>query len=314
MSLSTKGRGKEIEEMSHLRTILISGCDENYFDLLAELIDSLNEARRARAIDLGIMNYGLTTAQVAWLEGRGGRVVKPIWRLNTPSNRHDEKSLIFASRLFFPEEFPGYDIYFWIDSDAWLQESSSLDIFIEGADSHGAAVVAEHHPSYRFQPRLTWRNLKSFIRGYGIRRGLWLFSQPHINLGVFAIKNDAPHWTKWRQRLVAAAARTGKIAPHDQFAFNQIVYEDKLPTMILAPEWNWIVDRAPPCWSASTGRFVTPDTKRRPIGIVHLAGPAAKGRSYTVPRLDGASMNLELRYSTFGRLQAVEPTIVPQGR
>jgi hypothetical protein len=75
-----------------------------------------------------------------------------------------------------------------------------------------------------------------------------------------------------------------------------VVYEDRLPTLILPPELNWIVDRGPPAWNESTRCFVTPDEKRRPIGILHLAGPAAKGRTYPVTTGDGRSIQLELRY------------------
>ena len=264
--------------MGKFRTVLISGCDANYFALLRELLTSIEPHRRARGFALAIMDYGLTDEQVTWLREHSAEVVKPSWRLEISHAPSDKRGLIFSSRLFFPDELPGYDVYFWIDSDAWLQTPETLDVFAEGALEHGAAVVCEHHPSYRFHPRLKFRNVKHFIRGYGFSTGVWLERQPHINMGVFAIRRDAPHWLHWRKRLVDAATRSGRIAPHDQFAFNQIVYQDKVPTLILPPELNWIPDRGPPAWDSAKRLLVTPDKAHRPLGIVHLAGDTAKSK------------------------------------
>jgi hypothetical protein len=287
----------ERTKTSRYRTIILAGCDRNYFYLLSDMLLSVDPHRRARGIDIGIIDYGLAPDQIQFLQTYASRIIKPTWRLEIAPGA-DPTSGIWASHLFLPVEFPGYDIYFWIDPDAWLQVPETLDAFIEGAGAHGAAVVAENHPSYRFQPRLQYRNIKSFIRGYGLTDGLWLNTKPHINMGVFAIRGDAPHWQKWRERLVAAARRTGRIYPNDQFAFNQIVHQDKIPTLILPPELNWIPNRGPPAWDASARQFVTPDESRRPLGIVHLAGQGAKLRKYRISVLGGGTMSTELRYSS----------------
>jgi hypothetical protein len=281
---------------SRYRTIILAGCDHNYFYLLSDMLLSVDQHRRARGIDIGIIDYGLTTEQIRSLQTYASRIVKPPWRLEIAPDA-DPTSGIWASHLFLPIDFPGYEVYFWICSDAWLQDPDTIDAFIEGAGAHGAAVVAERHPSYRFQPRLQFRNIKSFIRGYGLTEGLRLYMKPQINMGVFAIRADAPHWQKWRERLVAAARRTGRIYPHDQFAFNQIVHQDKIPTLILPPELNWIPARGAPAWDTSARQFVTPDKSRRPLGIVHLAGQGAKRRKYRIPVVGGGTMRTELRYS-----------------
>jgi hypothetical protein len=292
--------------MGNFRTVLISGCDANYFPLLRELVTSTEPHRRARGFDLAIMDYGLADDQVAWLRAHSAAVAKPGWRLEISHNPADKGGLIFSSRLFFPDEFPGYDVYFWIDADAWLQTPETLDAFAEGAMEHGAAVVAEHHPYYRFHPRLKFRNVKHFIRGYGLSAGLWLERQPHINMGVFAIRRDAPHWVQWRRRLVAAAMRSGRIAPHDQFAFNQIVYQDKVPTLVLPPELNWIPDKGSPAWDARKRLLVTPDKAHKPLGIVHLAGDTAKGKKCRLQILDGGVIDTEMRYSKIRPLYDAE--------
>ena len=283
-------------QTSRYRTIILAGCDRNYFYLLSDMLASVDPHRRARGIDLGLIDYGLTVDQIRSLHAYTSHIIKPTWRLEIARDK-DPTSGIWASHLFLPVEFPGYDVYFWIDPDAWLQVPRTLDAFIEGAGTYGAAVVAEHHPSYHFQPRLQFRNVKSFIRGYGMMNGLWLQMQPHINMGVFAIRGDAPHWKKWRERLVAAARQTGRIYPNDQFAFNQIVHQDKMPTLILPPELNWIPDRGSPAWDPAARLFVTPDKSRQPLGIIHLAGQGAKRRKYRIPLVGGGTMNTELRYS-----------------
>ena len=293
--------------MRRTKTIVISGCDSHYFHLLRDMLDSVEPHCRERGIDIGILDYGLTADQAKEIAGRVKANLSPIWKLEVPRNAADKRGPIFESRLFLPDHFPGYEVYFWIDSDAWLQIPASLDDFITGAVTAGAAVVAEAHPTYRFQPRLAFRNLKSFVRGYGLRRGLRLFRKPHLNMGIFAIHADAPHWRLWRDRVIAAATRTGAIAPHDQFAFNEIVYEDAVPTAILPPELNWIVDRGVPAWDPDRALLLMPD-RSKPLGIVHLAGPAGKGRVYRCPVEGGGVVAMELRHSTVPRRAEAAPT------
>jgi hypothetical protein len=89
--------------------------------------------------------------------------------------------------------------------------------------------------------------------------------------------------------------RTGKITPHDQFALNQAIYQDKLDTAILPPSANWICDRGVPMWNDELGCFCEPYAPYRPISAIHLAGPG-KRTVYPIRRTGGGSFETLIRY------------------
>jgi hypothetical protein len=133
------------------------------------------------------------------------------------------------------------------------------------------------------------------VLDYGALRGTWLLTKPHLNAGIFAMRHDAPHWRAWATRYEAAMRRTGKITPHDQFALNQAIYQDRLDTAILPPSANWICDRGVPMWNDEEHCFCEPYAPFAKISAVHLAGPG-KRTVYSIRRTGGASFRTLIRY------------------
>ena len=157
---------------------------------------------------------------------------------------------------------------------------------VDGARSEGMAIAHENERAYRFQRFLFLWTAKHFVLGYGPLRGLWLLTRPHLNAGMFAIRAGAPHWQAWARRYDAAIKRTGKITPHDQFALNQAIYQDRLPTRLLDAGANWICDRGVPMWNDEAGAFCRPYGPHRTISALHLAGPG-KRTAYRIKRTGG---------------------------
>ena len=278
------------------RVLLISSADTKFFGLLREMIASLERLPQDEmpVYDLAVFDLGLSFEDRAFLAERDAQVVLPRPHEGLGSTDRPLE-LAFLVRPYLREYFPGYDIYVWVDSDVWLQTPAVLHALIDGAAQKGMAIAHENERGYRFQRQLFLWTAKHFLLGYGVARGLWLLTRPHLNAGLFAIRHDAPHWEAWAQRYAAAIRRTGKLTPHDQFALNQAIYQDKLPTEILPANVNWICDRGVPMWSDEMQEFCEPYPPYRPIGALHLAGPG-KRTVYRIKRTGGADFQAMIRF------------------
>jgi hypothetical protein len=281
------------------KLLIVSASDTKFFNLLKDMILSLERlaqrsSRAVEAYDLGIIDLGLSDVDRVWLAERNATIVKPSPHLGHGSAERPLE-LAFLVRPFLPDYFPGHEVYCWIDSDVWLQTEEAVRNLVEGARSQGMAIAHESERAYRFQRWLFLWTAKHFVLGYGPWRGLWLLSRHHLNAGMFAIRAGAPHWDAWARRYKAAIDRTGKITPHDQFALNQAIHQDRLPTRLLDAGANWICDRGVPMWSDEAEAFCRPYAPHTVISALHLAGPG-KRTAYRIRRTGGGEFTTMIRY------------------
>jgi hypothetical protein len=244
--------------------------------------------------EFAVLDVGLNADDLAWLRQRVTHVVKPRSHLGV-AEAAKPYLLSFLARPFLPEYFPGFDVYFWIDSDVWLQTSDVIRQMILGAQRKGMAIAHESERAYRFQSWLLLWTAKHFFLGYGPLRGSWLMTRPHLNAGIFAIHRDAPHWRAWAERYAAAIRRTGNLTPHDQFSLNQTIYQDRIDTEILPANVNWVCDRGVPMWNDAERSFCEPYPPYRTISALHLAGPG-KSTTYRIQRTGGGVFHGMIRH------------------
>jgi hypothetical protein len=276
--------------------VIFAAADSGYTGLLTEMLASLRRFERWADTDVRVYDLGFDDADRSALAALGAQTVVPDWHFGLRDGQHPTYLKAMAARPFLRDYAPGYRRYIWLDADTWVQDPRALDHLVDGAQRSGFAIAHENDRGYRFQAWLFAWTAKHFLWGYGPLRGAWLISRPHLNNGVFCLAADAPHWDLWRGRYAAALARTGRVAPHDQFALNEIVYRDRPAVTILDSADNWICDRGPPLWDEQGRRFCKPYPPYEPLAILHLAGPA-KRETYELRTLQGGSLRARLQYS-----------------
>ena len=94
--------------------------------------------------------------------------------------------------------------------------------------------------------------------------------KPHLNIGVFALQKNAPHWNKWQENLKKALS-SGKIWGSEQIAMNITIYCDNLPVEILPAYCNWTHINGLK-FDKNKNTLVEPYLPNHQIGIVHFAG------------------------------------------
>jgi hypothetical protein len=283
------------ERLDFGKAVIVTAADSGYFDLLTGMIRSVRRFEECRRIPIAVFDVGFTFEHRTRLEQDNITVVDPRWhfgRSEETSKSYERAALV---RFFIEDYLPGYDYSLWLDPDLWLQDPVVIKRMVDGARETGAAIAHESDKLYRFQAWLWAWNLKHKIVGSGLWRGAVLMARPNYNLGLYCLASKAPHWDRWRQRFETALNRTNRITPYEQFAFNEVIHVDRLPTTKLDSTDNWICDRRPPIWDEQAGLFLKPAAPFKPLSVLHLAGPA-KSRTYEIELAAGGSRIMSLRY------------------
>ena len=280
--------------------LIVSAADAGYFELLHDLVLSVRALRSGAAI--GVLDLGLAPAQRAWLAERVTHLVRPGWDVEFPGReRAPESFKAQVARPFLPRHFPGYEIYLWIDADAWLQDWRVVELYRTAAGRDRLAIVPEIDRAYKRhykRPKLFGRTLawKNYREAFGWRAADRLGRNPMVNCGVFALHREAPHWQAWT-RLIAQVLQRTQFFYAEQTALNYAIFAERLPVNFLPAYCNWLAGDAAPAFDTRQGLFVEPYAPHEVVGVMHLAGPEQKTQRFRLQRLDGGTVETMLRYS-----------------
>jgi len=279
--------------------IVVTAADRGYFPLLRDTVLSVRALDRE--VPIGVLDLGLDPDHLAWLDGQAARVVRPGWDVEFPGReRAPETFKAQVARPFLPRHFPGYDMYFWIDADAWLQEWHTVELYRAAAGRDRLAITLEIDRAYKrhykrpklFGFTLAW---KCYREAFGWRIADRLGRNPIANCGVFALHREAPHWAAWARVMAGVLQRT-RFFFAEQIALNYVIFAERLPANFLPAYCNWAVGDAPPAFDPARGLFVEPYAPHETIGVVHLAGRDQKAGVFRLDRLDGGTVETSLRY------------------
>jgi len=292
---------------------IISLADSNYFNLLNELVDSINRFEQSKEIDICIMDAGLTTDQIKILQKKVFQIKKAEWDIKVPNSKVKGREWLKSqvSRAFIPNYFPGYKKYLWIDADAWVNSWNSIDLYFKGCENKKLAIATSADRSYGRVLRAEWifgslarirsqnyKHAKSSGFSEKVARDVAL--EPHLNIGLFSLEENAPHWDVWQKNLRKALS-SGKIWGSEQIAMNITIYSDNLDVEILPAYCNWThIDSMK--FDKKNSTFVEPYLPNHEIGIVHLAGKNNdnirndKNHISKIETLDGDIIEKSLRF------------------
>jgi hypothetical protein len=224
------------------KTLVVTGSDARFFPFLCSAIRSIRDKVEGRRVALACFDLGCTDDQRQWLQERVDRITKPGRDVPLPEGVEVPPHIQgLLARPFLRQYFPGFDIYLWLDADAWVQDWEAIELFRSGAARRGLAIVPEVDRGSALQygglPRW-WQTVRQFYEGpYGPEVAQRLCSYPLLNAGVFALHRDAPHWERWAEALHAGVQRRTDLFS-DQTALNWAVSEGGLfPVTELLPSW-----------------------------------------------------------------------------
>jgi len=306
------------------KVLICTAANGSYFPLLQGLVRSLGDGPLTKTLPLGVLDLGgMTEDQLTFLKERGATVVQPGWDCDFPGRAQAPPHYkAMTARPHLPKHFPGYDIYLWIDSDAWVQDDSCLIPFLRGAAKGKLAIVPELDRGYWtiYKPPKLWtQNHKAFAWGFGLKLGYRLGRNPILNSGVFALAANAPHWALWAKAHEQMLNRKSRRGPAhkdlfnffiaEQTALNYVIFSDKQPYTLLPALGNWFCGKGSPLWDEDSRRLVEPHEPHAPLGIIHLAGKGMKERVWTLDSLQGGHVTCRLTYDEVSALRSNPPQI-----
>ena len=263
--------------------IIVSLADSNYFNLLNELVDSILKFSKSKEVDICILDAGLLDEQKNILSNKVKEIKKAEWDIEVPGYKVGKKEWLKSqvSRAFLPKYFPGYKKYLWIDCDAWVNDWSSVELYLKACEGGKLGITQTMGPGYRIMSKVKWlfgkfaiiksQNFKHAVSSnIGLEKARKLAFSPHINIGVFSLEESSPCWRSWQENL-KVTLNSGKIFGSEGLAINMSVYIDEVDTEFLPLNCNWIASNLLPKYDEQNKTFVEPYLPNYKIGIMHLA-------------------------------------------
>jgi hypothetical protein len=284
------------------RTIVITAADANYAEFVKGCIQSVRDQPAGRQLAVAFLDLGCTGEQRKSLQSVVDRVVEPEWEFDFVA-RETKPSFLrgLLVRPFLRQYFPGFEVYVWLDADAWVQDWAAVELFCDGAcRRRGMAIVPEiDRGSARQYGGLPayWKLAEGwYTAAFGAQVAGQLRSFPMLNAGVFALHHDAPHWSVWEQSI-ALALRSVCTVMTDQLALNYAIYTQALfKHTELLPAWcNWTCHNGFPLWHNERGCLVEPYLPHTKIGILHVT-TRDKNPVRKLSTTDGQAIDVRITY------------------
>jgi hypothetical protein len=290
-------------------TIIITAADTKFFELVQGTLLSIRDKPQGKQIAIGFLDLGCTAEEIKWLQEYVDIIKQPCWDFEFPSREQSPEYLKgLLARPFLRQYFPNFDVYLWIDADAWVQDWYAIELFIQGAERKGLAIAPELDRAscclYGGQIGLGSFKSAHYRNFFGNSVAEKLCTYPMLNAGVFALHHDAPHWSIWEDLLRQGLQNCANVLT-DQFALNFAVYEHALFAQTeLLPAWcNWLFLMGLPILDCNNFYLAEPYLPHTPIGILHLAGGFKQCEQLRLSTTTGGIVTVNIRYLAFKQQQ-----------
>ncbi len=287
-----------------MKTIIISAADAGFFHLLHGLIESLTSINNYDCPQLGVLDLGLTTEQLAWLKQKKAITVTPEWDFEFADRDTKNRNFMAqTARPFLNKYFPEYEILIWMDADTWLQERDAIGWLQHVAAKNRLAICQEMHSSYKrhYKNQEIFGKYAIFKDFFGSDVAETYGFTPSTNVGVFALANQAPHWQAWRQTMTEALKVESSFFA-EQTSLDCAIYKYNLPVTWLPARCNWLCHQALPLFCTRQKRLVEPLPPHDPLWIIHLT-MATKNCEVTLETTQGEKIVTNLDFKNIRQLQ-----------
>ena len=198
---------------------IVTLADSNYFELLLELIASIQKYKESENISICVLDAGLEEKQIEILKNKIDIIKKAKWDIEVPSYKVAGKEWLKSqvSRAFIPNYFPGFKKYLWIDADAWVNSWNSVELYIKACENGKLGITQTIGAGYRILTRVQWifgklASIKSQNYKHAKKSGFTestarkIAFAPHLNIGVFSLEKKSKCWKLWQEILSKALA------------------------------------------------------------------------------------------------------------
>ncbi len=268
--------------MGRPRSVIVTATNDLYLPLALSLLRSLRDLSFCTQFDIGVLDVGLSDAARAQIAAFGAIIVSANVDINYPDRLAWEQQSpavrAQTARPYLRDYFTGYDIYMWIDADAWAQTPDAIETMLVGAASDDAIYIAsEIDRDYQpyFLSSQPWNyHFKWYSANFPSDIVAAIFPRPMLNNGIWAMAATSPVWKAWGAVYTDCLQRIEKMTREqfmcDQLSLNVAIYTQGLPLKVMPAEFNWLSLYAIPMWDREKKLFIRPTVPRTPLSMIHL--------------------------------------------
>ena len=262
---------------------IVTLADSNYYEMLVELIDSINTHDVKKSVSICVLDAGLKKEQLEKIKNKVYSIKKANWDIAVPHYKVKGKEWLKSqvSRAFLPNYFPEFDKYLWIDSDAWVNSWESVELLFKACEKGKLGITQSVGSGYKVLSKVKWlfgklaliksQNYKHAKKsGFSETVARKIAFAPHINIGVFSLEKNSNCWKVW-QDILKKALSEGRIFGSEGLSINIAVYDKNVDVEFLPLYCNWIASNVLPKFDQNKSTFVEPYLPHNTIGIMHLA-------------------------------------------
>ena len=237
---------------------IVTLADSNYFDLLLELIDSVQSYEGSKNVAICVLDAGLNKDQIKIITNKVYSIKKADWDIDVPKHKVSGREWLKSqvSRAFLPKYFPEFKKFLWIDCDAWVNDWNSIELLFKACENGKLGITQSVGSGYRVLSRVKWlfgklaliksQNYKHAKKsGFSEMIARKIAFAPHINIGVFSLKKILKCWNVW-QEILKKALSSGEIFGSEGLAINIAVYDKNVDVEFLPLYCNWIASNVLP--------------------------------------------------------------------
>ena len=262
------------------KNLIVSSADDKYSLLIEELFQS---TLKLKNYDFAILDCGLDQTHKEKYKARGVDLKIPNWEFLLPNYKIRNRNYLKAqfSRFYLHEYFPGYENYFWLDSDTWINCPETFEYYLKGVNEKGFAICPQIDRSSSRLLNIKWLlnfpykinsiNYKNISKSISKEMGKKYAGHYTLNAGCFGYSKNYDGLSVIHKNL-KEASKKGRIFGTDQVALALSAFEDKLDFEFLPSYCNWICEHSKPKFCESREVFVEPYVPHHNIALIHLAG------------------------------------------
>ena len=290
------------------KNLIVTSADDHYYELLFELYLS---TKKLSKYDFAVLDCGLSTDNIAKLSHKNIILRKSNWEFRFPRYKIRGREYLKAqlSRFYLHKYFPGYENYFWLDSDTWVNCSETFEYYLKGVNEKGFAICPQIDRSSSKLINIKWFlnfpfkinsiNYKNISKSISKEMGKKYAGHYTLNAGCFGYSKNYDGLSVIHKNL-EKASKKGRIFGTDQVALALSAFEDNLDFEFLPSYCNWICEHHIPKFCELREVFVEPYVPHNKIALIHLAGldNDRKNRDvlHEITTLSGNKIKKSLRY------------------
>jgi len=287
-------------------TTITSASNSEFFHFIQGMVLSVREKPEGGSIDISVVDLGMSPEQLEWMEDQEVTVANPGWEYGLDDSSGFPigfKALL--ARVHVRKYFPGYEVYFHVDADAWFQDWAAIELYIAGARKGVMAVTPEIDRAYisNYRNSHAFREFVTHIYSdlHGPEYAEKYRDYPILNTGVFAMPARSVLWERLDDRIGSAMRKKPNFHV-EQCSINLEIFEN-LEKYVdegieFLPSWcNWMCHQALPMFDADRNCLVEPFMPHQKLGVIHRASDDFKeNKTGTIRVVQGGTRQMNLKY------------------